>query len=131
MTLRIGSSGRPKGADKNDCQVRAMATARSMPYRAAWELLYALQGEHRWCSFCLVECLKAGDRRVGFVRELSFPAKRGQRRMTGAQFCKRYPKGRYILRLSHHVVAVVDGEMFDTWDSSRKCVYKAWEVRSC
>jgi len=32
-------------------------------------------------------------------------------------FCEDHPDGRYILGTGSHVVAVVDGDFFDTWDS--------------
>lgn len=108
--------------------MRALATARGMVYANAWDLLYTLQGEQRRCSFPLVESLNASDERLGVVRAIPFPARAGKARMTGADFCKRYPTGRFLLRLAHHVVAVVDGKAYDTWDSTGKCVYTAWEV---
>jgi len=49
--------------------------------------------------------------------------------MTGKEFVRLYPKGRYILRLAHHVAAVVDSVVIDSWDSTRKCVYGAWQLK--
>ena len=131
MTFRkhdAGALSRPKGAPKQDCQVRALATARGIPYDEAWQLLYLVQCELRRCTFALVESLFAGDTRFGVIRTLAFPAVRGQARMTGAVFCERYRKGRYILRMAHHAAAVKEGVLYDTWDSSSKCTYAAWEV---
>ena len=62
-------------------------------------------------------------------RKLSFPAVQGEDRMNGERFCKIYPKGKYLLRMAHHVTAVVDGVIYDTWDCSWKCVYNAWQVK--
>lgn len=112
-----------------DCQVRALVTAFAMEYADAWDLLYKMQGEHRRCSFGLVDDLTSNDPRLHVVRPIAFPAERGKPRMTGVQFCKLYPEGHFILRMAHHVAAVVDGKLYDSWDSSRKCVYSAWEVR--
>lgn len=33
------------------------------------------------------------------------------------QFCEDYPKGNYIVGTGTHVVAVLDGRYYDTWDS--------------
>jgi hypothetical protein len=123
-----GASARSKGGDKNDCQVRALATARGIAYNEAYNLLYRIQGERGWCSFCLVEALGELDPRLDVVRRLDFPAVKGKPRMTGRAFCAQYPCGRFILRMSHHVAAVVDGVLTDTFDSSEKCVYLAWEI---
>lgn len=130
MTFRKFDSGegkREKGS-KGDCQVRALTTATGMPYDAAWGLLYRIQGELKHCAFTIVHSLTAGDPRLGVKRSLPFPAVKGKPRMTGAEFCRKHPKGRYILRMAHHVVAVKDGVLFDTGDTSRACVYTAWEV---
>lgn len=131
MTFRKYDAGvvdRPKGAPKTDCQVRALATARSMPYRDAWALLYTHQGERFACAFQLLDALAHDDPRFGVIGGKSFPAVKGKRRMTVAEFCRKYPRGRWILRCAGHVVAVKDGTFFDTGDCSHSCVYLAWEV---
>jgi len=117
----------PRG-DRNDCQVRALTTARGMRYQDAWALLYKIQGQRQACSFTLVECLRENDERFGVIRPIPFPAKRGMQRMNGAIFCRLFREGRFILRLAQHVVAVKDGVLFDVFDSTRACVYVAWEV---
>ncbi len=35
-------------------------------------------------------------------------------------FCYDNPKGRYLLATGNHVVAVIDGDYFDTWDSGNE-----------
>lgn len=124
-----GKAARAPGV-KGDCQVRALSTATGMRYSEAWALLYAIQGERRECAFPLVDALKGGDPRLGVVRALSFPAERGKPRMTGREFCQLHPSGSFILNLAHHVAAVEDGVLIDTWDCTEKCVYAAWELRA-
>lgn len=36
---------------------------------------------------------------------------------TVKDFCRDYPKGRYLLATGSHVIAVIDGDYYDTWDS--------------
>lgn len=130
MTFRKYDAGvveRPKGV-KGDCQVRALATARSISYGEAWELLYAIQGERRMCFLPLVEALRDNDPRLGAEKQVNFPAIRGKARMTGRDFCRKYRTGHYIVRMAHHVAAVKDGVLLDTHDTSRSCVYTAWEI---
>lgn len=55
-------------------------------------------------------------------------SKKGKRKPTPQTFYKDHPTGIYILRLSHHLVTVVDGYFYDTWDSGDKSVYGYWEV---
>lgn len=46
---------------------------------------------------------------------------------TVADFAAEHPKGTYILAISGHVVAVVDGEWCDTWDSGDETPVYFWE----
>lgn len=50
-------------------------------------------------------------------------AEKGGKRPTVQSFTNAYKKGTYILRVSHHVVAVSGGYFWDTWDSGNKSVY--------
>lgn len=144
MTFRkfdIGATTRPKGVT-NDCQVRALALASAVGWESAWRELYERQGIRKACHFILIESLKEMANKthspgsmnyIGFygfdvTQELSFPAKKSQKRTTVESFCKKYKKGRFILQVANHVVAVRDGEFFDTGDCSHSCVYKAWEI---
>lgn len=128
MFKRFDAGNGNRNWDIGDCTVRALSTALGIPYSAAWELLYEAQGEHRACSFRMEEFLKRDPDRFSVRRHIAFPARRGQPRMTGRDFCKRFPKGNFILRMAHHAVAVEDGVLYDRFDSSGKCVYGAWEV---
>jgi hypothetical protein len=100
-----------------------------MLYDEAWETLYRLQLKHRSSGFHLVGYLDRDAEALGVIRRLSFPAVKGKPRMTGYAFCKKYPRGNFILHMAQHVAAVEDGVLLDRWDSSRCCVYTAWEVR--
>ena len=42
-------------------------------------------------------------------------------------FAKDHPEGTYIVSVAHHVVAVVDGCYWDTWDSGYKSLYGYYE----
>ena len=39
---------------------------------------------------------------------------------TVKDFCKDFPYGRYLLKVNGHVVTVVDGDYYDTWDSGNE-----------
>lgn len=41
-------------------------------------------------------------------------------------FCSEHPRGKYVLALHEHVVAVVDGDYYDTWDSGDKTPLYYW-----
>ena len=42
------------------------------------------------------------------------------------QFCKDYPEGLYLLATGTHVVAVKDGDYYDTWDSGDEVPIYYW-----
>lgn len=46
---------------------------------------------------------------------------------TVAAFAAEHPFGRYVLACQGHVVCVVDGEYFDSWDSGNEIVLYYWE----
>lgn len=46
---------------------------------------------------------------------------------TVEDFCADHPDGRYILALNSHVVAVINGDHYDTWDSGRECPIFFWK----
>ena len=49
--------------------------------------------------------------------------------MNGHKFAETHPTGSYVLRMSKHLVACVDGVILDTWDCRDKCVYNAYRAR--
>lgn len=48
---------------------------------------------------------------------------------TVKQFCRDFPKGEYLLATGSHVVAVVDGDYYDAWDSGNEVPVYYWRKR--
>jgi hypothetical protein len=119
--------GKRTVGDEGDCQIRALHTASGLSYSAAWDALYQLQGKYRTAGFNV--CLYLDNGELGVMRKLSFPAQKGQPRMTAAEFVRRHPKGNFVLRQAHHVVAVEEGIVYDSFDSTQRCVYEAWQIK--
>lgn len=46
---------------------------------------------------------------------------------TVRDFCLDHPWGKFLLALDEHVVAVVDGNYYDTWDSGDEVPFYYWE----
>lgn len=107
-----------------DCTVRAISAATGEP----WETVYV-----RLCILGLIahDMPHANHVWGGYLRQ------NGWRRhiipdtcpdcYTVAQFTADHPRGRYILALPSHVVAVVEGEYTDTWDSGECLPVYYWE----
>ena len=53
--------------------------------------------------------------------------KKGRKRPTIEEFAKSHREGTYIVRVAHHLVAVVDGLYYDTWNSGKKSMYGYWK----
>jgi len=45
---------------------------------------------------------------------------------TVKDFCRDFPFGKYLLALNGHVVAVIDGDYYDTWDSGNEIPLFYW-----
>ena len=47
---------------------------------------------------------------------------------TADQFCNDHPEGTYVLAFGGHVATVVDGNLFDSWDSSNEVPIYYYEL---
>ena len=114
----------PFGARVGDCTIRALSKALGK----TWEQVY--------CGVVL-DGFSMGDmpssnavwgsyiKRNGFSRHIipeSCPDG-----YTVREFCDDHPTGTYVLCISGHVVAVVDGDYYDTWDSGDCVPLYYWE----
>ncbi len=118
----------PNGKRVGDCVKRAFTLATGWDYRDVSITLNRIKRE--------LNQTKYNDNKVWreFVKrqkwgKISFPAIKGQRRMDGFQFTNQFKEGTYVLRMAKHLVTVVDGVLYDSWDSRAKCVYVAWKVK--
>ena len=107
----------PDGKVTDDCVIRALATI--MGY--SWEKAYAdlsvegMENHDLWNkNYVWMNYLK----KKGFNRAVipnTCPDC-----YTVEDFAKDHPIGQYIVGTGTHVVAVIDGDYYDTWDSGKK-----------
>ena len=107
-----------------DCTIRALCKALDVSWLEAFDLTIPI------CRREQVSNLfdAPASVRHAFLAELGFgytpiSNKRGSTRPTISEFAKDHPTGRHIVVVAHHVVAVVDGMYYDTWDSGRRTLY--------
>ena len=113
----------PVGRKVGDCAVRAMSMALDMDWEAAYIAL-------------TINGLQMGDmpssdsvsgallRQYGFYRKAlpdTCPAC-----YTAEDFCNDHPHGTYVLYFGGHVATVVDGDIYDSWDSSNEIPQFYW-----
>ncbi len=118
----------PEGKRVTDCVVRAITIAVEGDYLEVRKHLNRIKKELKETSYQNRKFIDKYTKLNGW-KKISFPAVKGVPRLRGKDFVKQYPEGTYILKLARHVVAVVDGVYLDTWDSTEKMIYNAWEVK--
>ena len=123
MSRWIKYNANPENRQVGDCTIRAISKALGQD----WDKTYsgiALEGfrlcdmpsaNHVWGAY-----LKS----KGFTRNIipdSCPEF-----YTVNDFCRDNPEGIYILALSGHVVCVIDGHYYDSWDSGNEIPIYYW-----
>lgn len=114
--------------ETGDCQVRALSKALGLSWVEAFDITIPIcrelqtytifDGNHKKT----VEAMNT----LGF-KYTGVSTKAGTKRPTVDSFAKEHPSGTYIVKVSHHVVAVIDGKYYDTWDSGYKSLYGYYE----
>lgn len=118
----------PDGNRVGDCTIRAISTVLDQDWeRTFMEICLQgfIMGDMPSSNAVWGEYL----RNRGFCRHLI--PESDDEYYTVSDFCRDYPEGTYLLALSGHVVAVIDGEYFDTWDSGHEIPLYCWEKCSC
>lgn len=106
-----------------DCTVRAITKATGED----WDTIYT---HLCFYGFICKDMSLANDvwgkylRKQGFKRYLVDD--KDQDYYTVDDFCQDHPTGTYILAIDGHVVCVVDGKYYDTWDSGGEIPIYYW-----
>lgn len=129
----------PNELDKHDiygdCTIRALSKVFNCSWKEAFkkQIPYCLKYQVTSAFDCLTNCptkqAKAILKELGFEYH-SIKVSKGSKRPTVESFTKEHTTGRYIVNVARHVVAVVDGKYYDTWDSGDKCLYGFYELVS-
>lgn len=113
-----------------DCQVRALSKALNISWLEAFDLTIPI------CRRLQTYTIFDGnhEKTVEAMQDLGFAYtgvsnKKGTKRPTVKSFAASHKSGTYILKVSRHVVACVNGEYFDTWDSGHKSLYGYYELK--
>ena len=116
----------PAGRRVGDCSVRAVSKA----LKIDWETAYALitTAGFEMCDMPSSDAVwGAVLRQNGFYRKAipnSCP-----NCYTARDFCIDHPIGTFVLGFGGHVATVHDGQIFDSWDSSKEIPQFFWEER--
>lgn len=113
----------PVDARVGDCTVRALSKALC----ENWETVYLMLCVQGYAMFDMPNATPVVDavlRRNGFVRGVvdnTCPDC-----YTVGRFAKDHPTGTYVVGTGNHIVTIVDGDLYDTWDSSEEIPIYFW-----
>ena len=106
-----------------DCSTRALAKALNISWEKAY-LMKAINGLQMGNEGVADEVWGSILRQHGFRREIvpnTCPDC-----YTVADFCEDHPHGVFVVKSENHVATVVDGVLFDSWDSSMNVPQYYW-----
>lgn len=116
----------PAGRRVGDCSVRAISKALKIDWETAYMLLS--QAGFDMCDMPSSDSVwGAVLRQNGFYRK-AIPNVCPDC-YTARDFCKDHPVGTFVLGFGGHVATVHDGQLFDSWDSSKEIPQFFWEER--
>ena len=113
-----------KYKNEGDCTVRALCKALGIDWLSAYDLLVS-KGRDMQRMPDSIETIKGVLSDFDFVYT-GLKIERGKRRPTVADFASAHPTGRYVLSVASHMVTVINGDWYDTWDCGGRCVYSYW-----
>lgn len=121
--MYIEFNNNPVGRRVGDCAVRAVSKALGTSWEAAYIML-AMNGLQMGDMPSSNSVVGSVLRQNGFYRKAvsnSCPDC-----YTAEEFCKEYPNGVYVLFFGGHVATEIDGNLFDSWNSSDEVVQYFW-----
>ena len=113
----------PVGRSVGDCAVRAVAKA----LNRTWEEAYAMIAAN---GFAMGDMPSSNSVWGAVLRQNGFQRRAIENECpdcyTAEDFCKDHPKGTHVLGFGNHTSCVVDGVIFDSWDSSLEIPQYYW-----
>lgn len=117
----------PKGRFTTDCVVRAISAATETPYNVVVGELAKMQ-QSTGFDASSPECFGRYLEIVHGWNKHNQPRKSDGKKYTGSEFCREFAKGKKIVANlgGGHTVAIIDGRVYDTWDSTDGCIGNYW-----
>lgn len=116
----------PTGRNVQDCSIRAIAAALNIDWDTASDMVY-IMAKSMGTTTHDDAAWGAVLRQHGFYR-MAIP-NRCPDCYTVRDFCRDHPQGVYVLKTAGHVVTVIDGQAWDTWDSTGEIPQYFWYRR--
>lgn len=118
----------PRRLSVDDCTKRSISLTTGIPYREVQRGM----NEHKKITGVKLFYDNPNPRSymenvLKFPR-VAVPKKKDGTRPTVEEFANSNPHGRYVVSVSGHWTACVDGIIYDTWDCSKKTVLSYYEI---
>ena len=110
----------PKKRNIGDCTLRAYCAAFGIDWEEAFDLASKIAKENS--SMIQYVSDKILQEHFGCTIDEKYNKKtvKGKDRITVNEFALQHPYGKYVLHVRGHLVAVIDGRFYDSWDSGKK-----------
>ena len=114
----------PLGRSTGDCVIRAITKATNMSWNSVYRILLSLAYKEKdmpSANYVWGKLLKLFGYKKYIIPD-SCPDC-----YTVRDFCYDHPFGKYILATGSHVVTVIDGNYYDSWDSGNEVPIYYWK----
>ena len=108
-----------------DCVIRALTKVLGMSWLEVFDEITPLSREMQ-IPFNCKPCYEKYLTEVKGFKYVGISNSKGSKRPTVESFSKTNNHGTYLVKVANHVVAIVDGNYYDTWDSGHKSLYGYW-----
>ena len=120
----IKYNANPAGRRTSDCVIRAISVLTGMTWDETYIEIF------NW-GFMLKDMPSVNNLWSSYLRAKGFVRKQIPDNCpdcyTVRQFCYDYPIGKYMLGTGTHVIAVINGNYYDTWDSGDEVPIYFWK----
>lgn len=128
-----------RNTSTSDCVKRSLSMAYGMDYDKVGQELNQIKNDLRLDRWNIAPVYDKFIKRHGLIRSGS-PMSAGieteeeKGTLTVSGFCDMFPQGTYILLVgdkynrANHMVCIIDGDFWDSWDCSSKIVSKIYEI---
>lgn len=113
----------PCGRSVGDCAVRAISAALGMDWEEAFDILATFAKS--MCDMPSADQVWGAVLRANDFRKTTVPAYCSHC-YNMDDFCRDHPNGIFVVGFGSHVATVIDGILYDSWDSSQEMPVYYW-----
>lgn len=113
----------PCGRSVGDCAVRAISAALDMDWEEAFDILASFAKS--MCDMPSADQVWGAVLRANDFRKATVPTNCSHC-YNMDDFCIDHPKGIFVVGFGNHVATVIDGMLYDSWDSSQETPIYYW-----